>query len=156
MQKITIALILAVISLTGCSNVSRPGDLPQLFPCTISVIQDGQPLEGAFVEFHAKDGEPKYRPTAYTGADGNAVMLTYGFSGVPAGKYKVTISKLVDDDFVYRTDEAGIQVIVSSNTYRLVESRYSDPATTPHEIEITGKKMPPVSFDVGKVVRIKR
>ena len=151
MSRYTYILLLLLLLLFGCTESNRPGDMPKLFPCTVSVIQGGGPLEGAIVTFHS-DSEQKYRPVAYTGADGNAVMQTYGFPGVPIGKYKITVRKVVDDDFVYRTDEDGIEVIVSSNTYRLVDPLYSDVETTPHEIEITSKRAQ-AKLDVGEVFR---
>ena len=153
MKRYRYTVLFSLLVVCGCQDSSRPKDMPPLFPCTVSVIQSGKPFEGAFVEFHAK-GEQKYRPATYTDADGNAVMQTYGFPGVPAGKYTITVRKNIDDDIVYRTDEAGIEVIVSSNTYKLVDDKYSKVETSPHEIEMTSKKVL-VSIDVGEAVRTK-
>ena len=152
-MRYTYILLLPLLFLFGCADSDRPSDMPKLYPCTVSVIQGGSPLEGAIVTFHS-DTEQKYRPVAYTGTDGNAVMLTYGFPGVPTGKYKITVSKVVDDDFVYGTDEDGMEIIVSSNTYRLVEETHSKVETTPHEIETTTKRGQ-ITLDVGAPVRVR-
>jgi len=153
MSRHTYILLLPFLFLFGCADSDRPSDMPKLYPCTVSVIQGGSPLEGAIVTFHS-DSEQKYRPVAYTGTDGNAVMLTYGFPGVPTGKYKITVSKVVDDDFVYGADEDGMEIIVSSNTYRLVEETHSKVETTPHEIETTTKRGQ-ITLDVGAPVRVR-
>jgi len=111
-MRYTYILLLPLLFLFGCSDSSdRPSDMPPLYPCTVSVIQGGSPLEGAVVTFHS-DTEQKYRPVAYTGADGKAVMQTYGFPGVPTGKYKITVSKVVEDDIVYGTDENGVVLYI--------------------------------------------
>ena len=154
MYRYRYLLLLSLFVFCGCSDASRPGDLPQLFPCVVSVTQGGKPLEEALVEFHA-ESEQKYRPSAFAGAEGDAVMRTYGFPGVPAGKYKITISKTIEDDFVYRTGDADEQIIVSSKTYKTVEDLYSNVETTPHAIEITPtSKRTLITLDVGEAVKI--
>ena len=137
----------------GCSDSPRPTDLPPLFPCTISVTQGGAPLADAYVELVSPD-VPKYRPSATTDASGNAAILTYGYPGAPAGKYKILVRKNVEDDIVYGKDAYGEQFVVSSNIYKLVEDNYADVEKTPHEIEITSKKSR-VTVDVGTAIRNK-
>jgi len=127
--------------------------LPPLYPCTVSVTQDGAPLEGAYVELVSQDAQ-KYRPSAAADASGKATLLTYGFPGAPAGKYKITVRKTIEDDIVYRIDEYGEQSVASSNRYELVDDRYHDAKQTPHEIEITSKKVD-ITIDVGAAVRKK-
>lgn len=151
-----LALVLVVVSFftVGCSDSSRPEDLPKLFPCTITVIQDGKPLDEAVIKLVAQEDNVKYRPVAVTGKDGKVNVSTYGFSGVPAGKYKVVIIKNIDDDIITRTDDVGEQVIVSYKTYRTIEKIFSDTKTTPFEIEITPKsKNIEKTFDVGKSIK---
>ena len=141
MQKIIIALILiAAMSITGCGkNNSRPSDLPQLFPCVLTITQEGNPLDGAYVTLiPMEESNAKYQASSVTNKSGEATIVTYGFDGVPAGKYKVCVRKVVGEE---------------DREYQLVEPKYSDPLNTPHEIEIIGKKMPPASFDVGKTVK---
>jgi len=146
-------LMLSLLLLCGCSESSQPTDMPTLYPCTISVTQGGSPLADAYVELISPDVQ-KYRPSAPTDASGNAVMLTYGHPGVPAGTYTILVSKTIEDDIVYKTDEYGERVVASSNNYKTVEDRYSNPETTPHSIEITSKSAR-ITIDVGKAVRNK-
>jgi len=111
-------------------------------------------LADAYVELVPQDGQ-KYTPGATTDANGNAVMLTYGFPGAPAGKYKITVSKTIEDDFVTGTNDYGEQVTVPTNAYRLVDDRYFRADTTLHEIEVTTQKKQSTTIDVGEAVRVK-
>ncbi|MDR0609011.1 MAG: carboxypeptidase-like regulatory domain-containing protein [Planctomycetaceae bacterium] len=150
-----IFVYLLLVCLAGCGDSSRPNDLPKLFPCIITITQDDKPLPDAVVKLIPQtDTEMKYRPVAVTDTDGIVKMSTYGFAGVPAGKYKIVVIKNIDDDIVYRNDDVGERSVVSYNTYRVVEKRFSDTATTPYEIEITPKsKNIPMTFDVGKTIK---
>ncbi|MDR1384674.1 MAG: carboxypeptidase-like regulatory domain-containing protein [Planctomycetaceae bacterium] len=157
MRKIiSITLLVFITSMIGCRDKSRPGDLPALYPCTITITQEGKLLEGAAVTFEPIDSSSvKYRATAITGVDGSATMNTYGFSGVPIGKYKVVIAKIIQDDIEYKLNEStGKNEPVSYKRYRTVEPQFSSAETTPHEIEITGKeKKAEHIFDVGKAMK---
>ena len=145
--------LLPLLLFCACSKSSRPADLPPLFPCTVSVTQGGSPLEGAYVELLSQDAQ-KYRPSAAADASGKATLLTYGFPGAPAGKYKVLVRKTIEDDIVYSTDEYGTQSIASSNRYELVDDLYHDATKTPHEIDVASKKIE-ITIDVGSAVRKK-
>ncbi|MDR1492825.1 MAG: hypothetical protein LBT05_08895 [Planctomycetaceae bacterium] len=156
MRKILLIVLLTTI--VGCSPNNKPSDLPPLYPCTIAIKQDDLPLTEAAVELlPIPPTVAKYRAASITGTDGKASMTTYGFSGVPAGKYKVVISKNIQDDLVYGDNPStGQKEIVSFQKYATVESKYSSTETTPYEIEITGKKKKAEHiFDVGKSVKIK-
>lgn len=102
-------------------------------------MQGGVPLAEAAVELAAVGEGVKYRSSSFTDASGRAVMSTYGFPGVPAGKYKVIVKKTLVDGTV---------------EYRTVEAEYSDAETTPYEIEVTGKGKSAATFDVGKAIKI--
>jgi hypothetical protein len=153
----TIYFSLFIIILTGCGDSSRPEDLPKLYPCVILVTQDGKPLPDAVVKLVLQtETAAKYQSVATTSTDGTVTLMTYGFPGVPSGKYKAVVTRNIEDDIVYRTDDAGEKVIVSYNRYKTVEEKFSDVKTTPFEIEITPQsRKEQISFDVGKPVRIK-
>ncbi|MDR3232791.1 MAG: carboxypeptidase-like regulatory domain-containing protein [Planctomycetaceae bacterium] len=140
----TIILIISVTIITGCRNTSKPVDLPKLYPCTITITQEGVPLAGAMIELLPADGSSvKYRAVTVTGKDGKAAMATYRHSGVPVGKYKVIVDKDVE--------EGDVKPVI----YRLVEKKFSSAETTPYEIEITGKGRVEKTFDVGKAVKVR-
>jgi hypothetical protein len=153
MRKILLIVALVVV---GCSPNDKPSDLPPLYPCTIVVTQDGSPLAEAAIELvPISPAEAKYRAASITGTDGKVSMTTYGFPGVPAGKYKVVISKNIQDDLVYADNPStGQKEIVSFKKYRTVEPKYSSAERSPYEIEINGKgKKAKHVFDIGKTVK---
>ena len=111
-------------------------------------------MQGAYVELVSPNGQ-KYRPSAPADVNGNAVMMTYGHAGAPAEKYKILVSKVIEDDIVYGPDDYGGQTqVVSFNRYKLVADLYADAEKTPHEIEVTKKKTQ-TTIDVGEAVRVK-
>jgi hypothetical protein len=158
MQKIIILFTFAVVSITGCTGDSgRPSDLPPLYPCAVVITQDGSPLAGATVSLMSPDGaKAKYQPSAVTDISGKATFSTYGFNGVPVGRYKVCVRKTLIEDVIQSVDDYGETVNTAGSEYRTVDPEYSEADTTPHEIEVTSKKVPPYSFDVGKAVKIKK
>jgi hypothetical protein len=160
MRKFTfiVAAIIVISTLaSGCSrNDDRPTDLPSLFPCTITVTQDGVPLAGATVSL-VSSTEAKYRSSSITDEKGNASMITYGFPGVPEGKYKVTVRKEIMDDMVYGENQSTGEknALIRYKTYRTVDPTYSSANHSPYEIEITNsKRRTQQTFDVGKAVKI--
>jgi len=159
MKRIIIPLMLVVFTIAGCAkNDGRPKDLPPLFPCEITITQEGNPLSGATIALESF-GEAKttYLPSGITDESGKAVLSTYGFKGAPADMYKVTVRKTVVEDVKQVTDGYGDLVNDGGVEYRTVERQYSYPDTTPHEIEVTtGKGTTQASFDVGKPIKEKK
>ncbi|MDR1484638.1 MAG: hypothetical protein LBT09_07420 [Planctomycetaceae bacterium] len=157
MSKIIyVALLIFVLTIAGCGDKSRPSDLPPLYPCTVTVTQDGQPLEGAIIRFEPMDSAgATYQAAAVSSADGTALMKTYGFQGSPVGKYKVIVTKIVSESTEYKLNEStGKEEPVNSKRYRLIEPQFTSAKTTPLEIEITGKEKNVLkTFDVGKAVK---
>jgi 5-hydroxyisourate hydrolase-like protein (transthyretin family) len=153
----SLTLFCTLFSVSGCKDSSRPEDLPKLFPCVITITQEGKPLEEASVELVATDqNNTKYKSLSITDAEGKAVMSTYGHEGVPAGKYKVAVTKILHDDLVYGTNSSGEREVVDYKAYKTVEPRFSEAKTTPHELEITGKdKKNEVTFDTGKAIKVR-
>lgn len=157
MRKVIIALLLAAGTMTGCSNDSRPKDLPPLYPCVITVTQNAAPLDGAVVNLVAVEKtNAKYQASSVTDENGKAVIATYGFDGIPAGRYKVCVWKTVVEGVKEYTNSDGELVESLGTDYRTVEPKYSSAQSTPYEIEITAKSTSPEPFDVGKAVKIKK
>jgi hypothetical protein len=154
MRKI---LIIVALIIVGCSPNNKPSDLPPLYQCVITITQENLPLADAKVEFiQIAPAEAKYRAASITDNNGKVSMTTYGFAGVPIGKYKVVITKIIQDDLVYEDNPStGQKEIVDFKKYATVESKYSSAETTTHEIEITGKeKKIEKTFNVGKTVKL--
>jgi hypothetical protein len=153
-MKQFIIISLLCFAAAGCQRSDAPGDLPKLFPCAVTITQDGKPLEGAVVEFVSSEDAAKYHAVGLTDAAGVAEMKTYGKDGAPEGKYKVVVRKHIHDDLVYGTNSAGEKEVSGYTTYRTIDDQFADAKTTPHEIEITGKgKKVKQTFDVGKAIK---
>ena len=147
--------VFAVALLNGCKKDNRPEDMPPLFPCVITFVQEGTPLEGGAVNLVPADGViAKYNAVGVTDAQGKATIKTYGFEGAPVGKYKVTVRKLVVEDGAKVTNSDGEEITTHGPEYQAVERKYMDAKTTPHEVEIlNSKKAVEVTFDVGKIMK---
>jgi hypothetical protein len=148
--------LLSLLLVSGCrGNDGRPADLPKLFPATVTVTQGGEALAGAHVELVPQDSpDHPYRASATTDANGKATMMTYGFLGAPAGNFKIIVRKGIVENIVYGTDAVGRQIVLSSESYIVVQNRYSDEKETPHEIEVpASRKGKHGTIDVGEAVR---
>ena len=156
-------LLLTVILLSGCTGgPTRPADLPPLYPCTLTITQDGKPLGEATVSLTSAD--PAFKWTVYTQTDssGTGKVFTQGlFPGAPEGEYKVVIVKeeVVSEQSgptITRQGEFGEESYTptTETVFSLVEKEYTDAATTPLSITI-GKKGNNQTLDCGKPVREK-
>ena len=153
-----VALAFSLFLFPGCrGNDGRPEDLPPLFPVTITVTQGEEVLEGAHVELVPQDSPNQpYRATATTDANGVATMKTYGFPGSPAGNHKIVVRKGIVENIVYGTDALGREIVLSSDSFIVVQERYSNVAETPNEIEVpANRKGVQATIDVGEAVRIR-
>jgi len=140
---------------TGCGgDSSRPADLPKLYPVTITVTSEGKPLEGAVVELVAVP-PLKYQAITPTNAEGKAVMRTYGYDGVPEGKFSVVITRDIDDDFVYVENSDGTQGIGGSTRYRTIDTITYQADSTPFEIEVPLPPNQTTTFEVGETVKVR-
>jgi hypothetical protein len=140
-----------LILISGCSQKKKPDGLPELYPLTITITQNGNtPLAGASVRLISTDkqGTPRWNVSGITDNSGTAKIQTYGeFKGAPVGNYKIVISK---EELVYDTSTPP----KITERFHLVESKYTNVQQTPLSIDVkpdTGK----ATFDVGKSVREK-
>ncbi len=147
------AALVAVVAV-GCGKNNKPGDMGELGGCVVKVTQDGKPLEGADVIFHAQDeANKKYTPSGRTNEKGEAKIKTYGFEGVPAGEYKVTVAKLVIEEGTTTQDEDGADVVERGAEYQVVADEYRNVDTTPLTVTITDPMTEVPVFDVGEAVQ---
>ena len=143
MKRFSILLLLFFsFCSSGCGQKAlKPEGLPDLFPCNITVTQDGSPKMGIAVMLYPENASITWPITGGTDAGGVAVMVTYGqFKGVPLGKYKVVLSKFAPGP---TDDHPGFED---------VEEKFRSEKTTPLELEITSGKVD-YSIDAGKSVK---
>jgi hypothetical protein len=143
MFKQILFLVFAVL-VVGCTREYRPEGLPTLYPCTLTITQDGQPLAGAMVTLYTESSEDRrWSSGGTTNSQGVIKIKVLGkYLGAPAGTYKVTIEK------------QEIENIDSQSYYciSLVETQYIKVQETPLKIEVTPKGANQ-TFDVGKPIQ---
>jgi len=158
--RTTFITLLAVFLFIGCSKTQRPAGFPDLYPCEITITQEGQPLEGATVRLIPVE-KFEWIITGTTNTSGIAKIYTYhgDFLGAPAGTFKVCVSKtsiaLPDAPKPSDDDAAGLMEwnALPRTTFKLVEPEYENESQTPHSITVSkGKNRE--TFDVGKAVKI--
>ena len=146
------ALTILLLFQAGCGDRSRPADLPKLYPVSVEVKQQDQPLEGATVTLISKTPTTYGTASAQTNASGVAKLLTYGYSGVPSGEYSVLIQKLGTEGAVGSRTLEGVPVMLGGQTYNYVDAKYSREVSTPFGLSV-GKKAVKETFEVGEPVR---
>lgn len=149
---------------TGCGQ-KTPDGLPDLQSVALTVVQDGKPLGEAMITLKAVDSSNTWTSGGTTLDDGVATLVTHGqYKGVPVGKYKVAVSKVVgegtppppspiDEESAKRYKEYKD----SGATYEefdVVDPKYGTIETTPLEIEVVKGKNE-LTVDVGEAVRNK-
>ena len=152
--------LLAVTLLSGCGGQNRPADMPALYPCTITVTQDGKPLDGGIANLVSTDPLFKWAVFAQLDASGTGKVYTQGlYPGAPAGEYKVLISKeeTASEQIgpaVIRQGEFGEETVTPTrlSVFSQVEKEYTHAETTPLRITIA-KRGNDQTFDCGKPVK---
>jgi len=151
--------ILAIV--LGCGGPKRPADLPKLYPCKITVIQDGKPLQEAMVFVRPQDGNLRFVIGGKTDALGVAQVKVDGqWEGVPEGEFLVSISKIVTPpDLAIPTETTPLherrrmQDQAAKDVKETVDTKYSDLVKTQLRLKV-GKKAVTEQYDVGAAVAI--
>ena len=146
-------LAVALLFLSGCGgDKSRPTDLPKLFPVSITITQGDAPLAGATVTLNAKTPSKYGTSSGTTDASGIAKFKTYGYDGVPAGDYTVTVAKVgVEGAKEVVAYEGEAPQMVGGTSYQYVDAKFTkgDTGLTITVTEKGGK----ATFDVGAAVK---
>ena len=157
---------LAIIATAlGCNNVKRPDGMPELEKVSVTITQEGKPLEKALVNFRTAEGGgwPIYGTTV---ASGVAKMCTQStdLPGVPAGEYIVTVEKVEETPSQYANDppptnaeEALALDEKMKNEYRpfydLVNPEFKTAETSTLKVTVSSKGADPATFEVGAPCR---
>lgn len=152
----------ALSAVVGCGGPKKPADLPELYPVKITVIQDGQPLEGASVMLNDPTLQVRFVMGGQTDAKGVAEIKTDGqFSGAPAGEFKVTVRKTTEPesageaptDPAERAEWEAKQAELANQMADTVDLKFGDMAQTPETITV-GPGGVEKTVDVGEKVNI--
>ena len=148
---VLLGLLLICCSIsTGCNQARRPNNLPKLYPCSITITQDGQPASDVLVSLYDQSGQ--WAISGKTGEDGIAQIKTHGqFSGAPSGEYVVLLDKSETEggrDFA-ATGGSSDEIRV----YSYVDPQYRMQETSPLKISVTGKSTNE-TFEIGPAERV--
>jgi hypothetical protein len=150
---VTAIFVLVLFPATGCNKHPVPPGLPKLYPCTITITQENQPLARVTVSLILKDGS---RPWVIGGSTDDKGIVKVNtqihFHGAPAGEYKVCLFKTIQEGEPItippsNPDAVAVQIIPS---YYVVDPKYDRYDSTPFEITVSTDGKNKTSFDVGK------
>ena len=150
-----------VLLLSGCGGDARPPGFPKLYPVSLNVAQEGVPLADAAISLRISDNSMTWSIGGRTDEQGVVVLWTHGkFRGAPAGTFKVTVDKVVNEgekEMLEAADREDVVAVnrIQVNSYSFVKDEYTAVETTPIEIEIT-QKTKVLGIDAGPAVKIKR
>ena len=160
-----LALLLPVLTLSGCGGPVRPDGLPDLVKATVTVTQDGQPVEGVHLVLFL-DGPGKNWPIfGDSDASGKVMFCTQNsdFKGAPAGSYIVTAEKVevtpsqYDNVQVSNMEEAQEVEAKRRAEYRpsydLVNPELKTRDTTTLTLSITASGCDPDTLELGAACR---
>ena len=145
----------------GCGGSERPPGFPKLYPVSLKVAQEGQPLGGASVSLKISDNSMTWSIGGKTDEQGLAILWTHGkFRGAPIGTFKVAVEKIFNEGEAEMLEAANREDFAAANkiqvnSFSFVKDEYSSVSTTPIEIEIT-KNSKEIEIDAGPAVKIKR
>ena len=162
-KNLTLIFIPVLFFCISCSGVKKPDDLPDLFPTTITILQEGQPVADATVNL-LPEGNSKWFAGGKTDAQGKCIIRTQGkYDGTPAGKFNVVVYKTVTQESETRkqpepTDPVEAKayydkIAKEEKIHDFIDLKYKKPTTTDLKLEITSG-MNEQTYDVGKPVKI--
>jgi hypothetical protein len=131
-----------ILLFAGCGQ-KLPEGMPPLYPCKITITQEGKPAVNASVILHPTvQGDKYWAISSSSDMNGVTVMSTNGkYKGIPAGTYKITVEKLQKEPL----GDKGYYMI------DLIDPQYRTLEKTPLEIEVTASRSGNVfSFELGK------
>lgn len=116
---------LGMLTMIGCEEAE---DGPELLPVTGTVKFKNNPVGGARVTYYPTDDTVGFGGSARTNDDGTySIVYQRGGEGLPAGSYKVTISKATLPD---GSEEAEDVSPIESQAVERLPPRYSSEDST--------------------------
>jgi hypothetical protein len=158
------ATFFVVCTFAGCSG--SPSELKNLSPVSITVVKDGQPLEGVEVMLFARQASEVWTCSGRTNSNGTAVMVSSlresSAPGAQAGAYAVVLSKPAQLPPELRPALPGAAVSAQEaatqqakrtefeNKNRVIPKVLEAKGTTPIELTVTEKTPATLTIDVAK------
>jgi len=163
---IVVLLAYACVISGGCGGEKLPPGMPKPYPVTITITQEGTPLEGASISLTPADSANTWSAVGATDESGKAVIQTSGkYKGVVPGKYYVIVSKFEALENVVSLEGKEIDVKTEKGEnkmktkvlggYDLIDLKFSKFSPNAETIEVQAGKNEK-TIDVGPAVRIER
>jgi len=157
-QFLPLCLVSSLVLFSGCGQ-RLPDGMPKLYPVTISVIQEGNPLADCSVSLRYAD--PSLGTWAIGGRtddSGNAKLFTNGYPGAPEGTFKVVLVKHDNVGLTERGEAEGRNDFeaarrITVRVWSCVEEKYNSLETTPLEV-VVAPSTRTLSVDAGPAVEI--
>ncbi|MDR1958786.1 MAG: hypothetical protein LBQ54_07060 [Planctomycetaceae bacterium] len=138
----------------GCGP-KKPAGFPDVVPCSISVTQNGQPLDNVLVTLSPVSEGGEWTTSGTTHSNGTAEMMTsiavYFAKGAPEREFKVFLSRPIEIDL--SVSQAEVMNMSSAEVAklrqetdrkiedaRIIPEKLESPATTPVRITVSGEK----------------
>ncbi len=152
------AVACACVANVGCGGEKRPEGFPEVAECSIKILQEGAPLEGAKVNLVAQDPAlMRWGCGGVTNADGVVELRTNGYPGAPVGSFKVVVLKTETVGGAQTKEDYQRQMqgenLGPEETFDLVDRKYADQTQTPFTLEVKAGKNETQEFDVGAPIR---
>ena len=136
--------------------------MPKLYPAVrVKVVQDGQPLENAYVSLRSEDKSLSWGIGGKTDAQGVAQLWTHGkYKGAYAGTFKVVVTKEVNEgekEYIdaMNQNDAKAAAAIKVQSFSFVEDKFGLESQTPLKIDIeSSSKM--IEVNVSPAVRIEK
>lgn len=140
----------SLIVFVSCSS-QRPGGMPKLYPCSVTVTQEKIPLAEATILAIDVNGNEKWSVTGTTDANGIALLTTDGkYRGAPAGNYILLISKNTSETKELPSKPGQTEKLYGPTVfYSEVDPVYSSKDKSPAKITVEKKKNS-FNIDAGK------
>ena len=160
------ALLLPVLTLFGCGGPASPDGMPDLVKKTVTVTQDGQPVEGVHLTLFLVEGPGKNWPI-YGDSDASGKVMFHTmrteFNGAPEGSYIVMAEKVERTpsrfDNVEAADMDEAREIAAKRraeyrpSYDLVNPELKTREKTTLKLSITKKGCSPETLELGPACR---
>lgn len=155
MHKVNVVTLAGIFAcLSGCGGGSpKPDGMPELHRITLKITQGGAPLADASVQLVPLDATAsRWVSGGSTDESGDVQIKTLGeFSGAPAGKYKVTITKSISEGDAGDPNDPG--ATSTQKLFHVVDLKFRAVDTTPAEIEVAAGSNSPDPIDVGASIK---
>lgn len=147
-------LLTALAVLCGCKKEFVPEGMPKVYPTTLHITQEGEPLSNATVKLHPESPElAPWHAGGKTDEKGEVVLFTINqYRGVAEGKFKVCVEKI---DMVDPNEKAGNHHVYLGppRYFSIVDVKLRSPEKTTLEIDVKPGENS-MEFEVGKPVRV--